>query len=149
MSTDFRPGRRIFARDLFDGRLAKFGVHEWRTPQEDQTPADGQDDLWVSLTLQNDHQRTLVDALGNYVWVSIDDDGSAAEFTSYGRNDADAILAAVAKAFETEIFSEEEPQFWGSETNEELYEHIREVSLARRKAQPLQDELAIEASPSH
>lgn len=82
-------------------------------------------------------------------WVSIDDDGSAAEFTSYGRNDADAILAAVAKAFETEIFSEEEPQFWGFETNEELYEHIREVSLARRKAQPLQDELAIEASPSH
>ena len=99
--------------------------------------------------MQNDHKRTLVDALGNYVWVSIDDDGSAAEFTSYGRNDADAILAAVAKAFETEIFSEEEPQFWGFETNEELYEHIREVSLARRKAQPLQDELAIEVSPSH
>jgi hypothetical protein len=29
MSTDFTPKRNIFARDLFDGRLAKFEIHEW------------------------------------------------------------------------------------------------------------------------
>src|SRR5437762_2881194 len=118
MSDDFTPGRRIFARDLFDGRLAKFGVHEWVTPQEDLTPNDGQDnDLRVWFTSQSDQKRTLTDVQGNYLWVSIDDDGSVAIFTRYGRYDADAILAAVAEAFETEIFSEDEPQFWGFETN--------------------------------
>src|ERR1700738_2082099 len=138
MSTDFTPGRRIFARDLFDGRLAKFGVHEWVTPKGDQAPNDGQDnDFWVWGTSQDDQSRTLTDGQGNYLWVSIDDDGSVAIFTRYGRNDTDAVLAAVAEAFETEIFSEHEPQFWGFETNEELDGHIREISLGiSNKAQP-------------
>jgi hypothetical protein len=130
MSTDFTPGRRIFARDLFDGRLAKFGVHEWVTPQQ-ETPSDGEDyDLPVWGTSQDDKKRTLTDGQSNYLWVFINDDGSVALFTRYGRNDSDAILAAAAKAFETEIFSEDEPQFWGFETNEELDGYIREISLA-------------------
>lgn len=129
MSTDFRPERNIFARDLFDDRLAKFGVHEWVAP--DQAPDDGQDnDLWVLLTSQDAQKRTLTDGQGNYLWVSIDDDGVVAVFTRYGRNDTHAILGAVAEAFETEIFSEDEPQFWGFETNEELEGHIRGISLA-------------------
>lgn len=138
MSSDFRQRLHILARDLFDGRLAKFGILECVTPQEDQAPNDDQlvlwvDDVWELLTLQDDHNRTLVDALGNCVWVYIDDHGSVVEFTSYGCNDPDAILAAVAEAFETEIFSEHEPQFWGFETFEELYEDIEDG----RKAQPL------------
>jgi hypothetical protein len=122
MSTDFTPGRRIFAHDLFDGRLGKFGVHEWITPQDDQTPTDGQiTDSWVLCTSQDDQKRTLTDGLGNYLWVFIDDDGSVELFTRYGwQNDTDAVLAAVAEAFETEIFSEHEPQFWGCETNGRL-----------------------------
>jgi hypothetical protein len=136
MSDDFRLGRCIFARDLFDGRLATFGVHEWVAP--DQAPDDGQDnDLWVLLTSQDAQKRTLTDGQGNYLWVSIDDDSAVAVFTRYGRNDAHAILGAVAEAFETEILSEDEPQFWGFETNEELEEHMREVSSANsNKAQP-------------
>jgi hypothetical protein len=106
MSTDFRPERNIFARDLFDGRLAKFGVDEWRTSHEGQA-------------------RCLSDNQGNYLWVLIDDDGDVAEFTENGwDNDTDTILAAVAEAFETEIFSEHEPQYWGCETNEELDRYI-------------------------
>jgi hypothetical protein len=101
MSTDFRPGRRIFARDVFDGRLAKFGVDERRTPDEGQA-------------------RCLSDGQGNYLWVSIDDDGEVVDLTEYGLNKTDAILAAVAEAFETEIFSEHEPPYWGCETNEEF-----------------------------
>jgi hypothetical protein len=129
MSTDFTPGRRIYTRDLFDGRLEKFGVHEWVAP--DRAPNDGQDnDLWVLLTLQSAQARILTDGQGNYLWVSIDDDGSVAIFTRYGRNDSDGILAAVTAAFETEIFSEDEPQFWGFETNEELDGYIREIYLA-------------------
>ncbi len=88
------------------------------------------------LTSQGDRKRCLTDGQGNYLWVSIDNEGSVAEFTGYGRNDTNAILAAVAETFETEIFSEDEPQFWGFETNEELYEHIREISSTRNQAQP-------------
>jgi hypothetical protein len=136
MSTDFTPGRRIYARDLFDGRLATFAVHEWVAP--DQAPDDGQDnDLWVLFTSQDAQSRTLTDGHGNYVWVSINVDGSVAILTRYGRNDTDAILSAVAEAFETEIFSEDEPQFWGFETNEELEGYIRGISSAISKgAQP-------------
>jgi hypothetical protein len=130
MSTDFRLRPRIFACDLFGGRLAKFGVREWVAPQQDHT--DGQvDDLWF-LSSQDDHKRTLVDAQGNYVWVYIDDNGTVTELTRYGHNDANVILAAAAEAFETKIFSEHEPQFWGFETEEELLAHI---SLARNEAQ--------------
>ena len=129
MSDDFRLGRGIFARDLFDGRLATFGVHEWVAP--DRAPNDGQDnDLSVLLTLQSAQKRTLTDGQGNYLWVWIDDDGAVEFFTRYGRNDAVAILAAVADAFETEILSEDEPQFWGFETNEELERHITEIPVA-------------------
>ena len=106
MSTDFRPERNIFARDLFDGRLAKFGIHEWDTPHEHRT-------------------RSLTDGRDNYLCVLVDDDGSVGEFTTHNYcNDPYAILAAVAKAFETEIFSEHEPQYWGCETNEELDRYI-------------------------
>jgi hypothetical protein len=91
----------------------------------------------VLLTLQSAQKRTLTDGQGNYLWVSINDDGSVAILTGYGRNDTDAILAAVAESFETEIFSEHEPQFWGFETNEELEGRMRELSLAISKgAQP-------------
>jgi hypothetical protein len=126
MSTDFTPGLRIFARNLFDGRLATFGVHEWVAP--DQAPDDGQDnDLWVLLTSQDAQKRTLTDGQGNYLWVSIDDDGAVAVFTRYGRNDTHAILGAVAEAFETEIFSEDEPRFWGFETDEVGRAHERDL----------------------
>jgi hypothetical protein len=102
MSTDFRPERNIFARDLFDGRLAKFGVNEWKTPLEGQA-------------------RCLTDGQGNYLWVSIDDDDEVVDLTENGwDNNTDFILAAVAEAFEIEIFSEHEPQYWGCETNDEF-----------------------------
>jgi hypothetical protein len=135
MSDDFTPGRRIFARDLFDGRLEKFGIREWVAP--DRVPNDGQDnDLWALLTSQDEQSKTLTDRKGNYLWVSIDDDGAVEIFTRYGRNDSDGILAAVAEAFETEIFSEEEPQFWGFATNEEFEMYMREISSANsNKAQ--------------
>lgn len=104
MSHDFRPERNIFACDLFDGRLAKFGVHEGPPPNENQV-------------------RTLVDGQGHGLGVWIDDDGDVSDFVArrWDRN-TDAILAAVAEAFETEIFSEHEPQYWGCETHEEFLE---------------------------
>jgi hypothetical protein len=124
MSDDFTPGRRISARNLFDGRLEKFGIHEWVVPH--RAPNPGQDnDLLALLTSQDEQSKALTDRKGNYLWVSIDDEGCVAIFTRYGRNDSVGILAAVAEAFETEMFSEHQPQFWGFVTNDEWEMYIR------------------------
>jgi hypothetical protein len=39
--------------------------------------------------------------------------------TRYGINNPTKILQAIAEAFDTDIFSEHEPQFWGFHTQEE------------------------------
>jgi hypothetical protein len=109
VSTDFKPQRRIFARDLFDGRLDEFSVREWGTPSQ--------------------HQRALTDGRENYLVVQIDDNGSVHEFTRYAWcNDPNTILAAVAEAFQTDIYSEHEPQYWGCETHEEVEKYLKEIS---------------------
>jgi hypothetical protein len=101
MSIDFKPRGRIFASEMFDGRLKKFGVRE---------DSDGAIDT-----------RWLTDGRKNYLCVWINDAGRVVEFTRYmWCGDPNRILAAVAEAFETEIFSEFEPQYWGFETWEEM-----------------------------
>jgi hypothetical protein len=103
------------AHDLFDGRLAKFGVHEGTREKIQDV-------------------RVLTDGRDNYVTVWINDDGSVLEFTRYfGRGDPNRILAAVAEAFETEIFSEHEPQYWGCETKEEMEKYLIEICTAAKK----------------
>ena len=60
MSTYYAPFNKIHARDLFDGRLEKFGVRE--QPTADTTEAskcltDGRNCLWVSI---NDRFTTAI-----------------------------------------------------------------------------------------
>ena len=111
MSTDFQPQKRILARELFDGRLKKFG------DREDMEPTEG--------------VRWLTDGRENYLCVWVNDAGCVLEFTKYAWcGDPNHILAAVAEAFETEIFSEHEPQCWGFATWEEM-----EASTYRRHPQ--------------
>lgn len=106
MSTDFRPRDCMLASELFDGRLKKFGCRE-----------HGQAD---------EFGRCLTDGRGNYLFVCIDDAGRAVEFTKHGsRNDPHHILTAIAQTFDTQIFSEDEPRFWGVETWEEIYTRAR------------------------
>jgi hypothetical protein len=101
MSTDYRPLKKIHARDLFSGRLAQFGVREH----------------FNEHTTEN--QGVLTDGR-NYLWVYIGDDGLVTVFTRYFPNGAPGkILDALSEAFDTDIVSEYEPQFWGFETREE------------------------------
>jgi len=101
MSTYYRLLGKVLARDLFDGCLAEFGVREHVNPET------------------NENHRMLTDSQ-NYLWVYIGDDGFVGSLTRYAPNgDPTEILNAVAKAFDVEIVSEYEPQYWGFETQEE------------------------------
>jgi hypothetical protein len=53
-------------------------------------------------------------------WVRIGEDGLVTRMTRYAPNGAPGkILRAIAEEFDTEIFSEYEPQYWGFATVEE------------------------------
>jgi hypothetical protein len=84
----------------FDGRLEDFGVREHRAPETTES------------------ERCLTDGR-NYLWVYIDKDGFIGCLSRYGGNCPQKILAAVAEAFETDIVSEYQPQFWEFDTQEE------------------------------
>jgi hypothetical protein len=101
MSTDYAPFEKVTASALFDGSLEKFGVREHVKPDE---------------TSKN--SRCLTDGR-NFLWVYIDDAGLVTCLSRYGANAPGKILNAIAQAFDTDIFSEYEPQFWGFDTQEE------------------------------
>lgn len=101
MSTDYRPlNKKIAVRDLFDGRLEEFGVREVITKDT------------------NGLNRCLTDGY-HYLWTYVDEGNFAESFTRYAGNVAHKILAAIEAAFDVEIVSEHQPQFWGFDTEEE------------------------------
>src|SRR5215813_13719062 len=101
MSTSYRPFKKVHASNLFDGRLEAFGFRDHVTPDE-----------------TTERRRCLTDGR-NYLWVYIADSGFVSRLVRYGGNAPGKILNAVAEAFETDIVSEYEPQFWGFDTEEE------------------------------
>jgi|ERR1700683_3662757 len=100
MSTSYAPIKKVRAYDLFDGRLEEAGVREAVT--DDTTPTS----------------RCLTDGR-NYLWVNITEDGYISNLRRYGGNAPSKILSALAQAFDTDIVSEYEPQYWGFQTEEE------------------------------
>lgn len=100
MSTEYATLKKILACDLFDGRLGRFNVFEHLNDEANET------------------KRCLSDSR-NYVWVHIDANGFVACITRYGRNAPRKILDAISDAFDTDIVSEYEPEYWGFDTQEE------------------------------
>ncbi|WP_316189202.1 hypothetical protein [Bradyrhizobium sp. SZCCHNS1054] len=100
MSTDFTLSKKVTARDLFGGQLEKFGVRE-------HVRSD-----------TSERSRSLTDGR-SYLTVYVADDGFVGCLTRYGANAPGKILNAIAEVFETEIFSEYQPQFFGFATQEE------------------------------
>src|SRR5262249_44032485 len=98
MSMDYRLKKRVRLADLIDGRLEKFGV--WEQPIPGAT---------------SDQEKCLTDG-NDHLWAYADGNGFVESLTRYGRSDNDSILAAIEKTFDTEIFSELEPQYWGYDT---------------------------------
>jgi hypothetical protein len=111
MSTNYVPLKKIPGCELFDGRLEKFGVRDHVKPDE-----------------TTEKSRLLSDGR-NYLWVYIDDDGFVGSFTRYAPNGAPGkILTAVANVFDTDIFSEYQPQYWGFDTEEEWHAALHELN---------------------
>jgi len=98
----------VSACDLFGGRLEDWGIREQADSKTDE------------------RNRCLTDGR-NYVWVSIAEDGLVASLSRYGANAPRKILHAIAETFDTEIFSEHEPQYWGYSTQEEWEADIRQM----------------------
>ena len=100
MSTDYILSESIRMEDLFDGRLESYGITEHT--EDGTTSAE---------------KRCLTDGR-NWIWVYGEKDVDCLK--RFGMMNAPGkILGAIADAFETEIFSEYEPQFWGFDTAEE------------------------------
>jgi hypothetical protein len=102
MSTNYRLEKSVRAADVLDGRLVVFGVREQLNEST------------------NEAVKCLTDGR-NCVWLYIDDDGFVSSLTRYRANAPSKILRAIATSFETEIFSEYEPQFWGFDSEEEWH----------------------------
>ena len=101
MSVDFRPLVDLRVPDLFDGRLERFSVHELRKENASS----------ISTS------RFLTDGL-NSLCVSGRVDGSLQCLTRYGLNDPNYILSCIAEAFATDIVREDQPQYWGFDSQE-------------------------------
>ena len=101
MSTDYSPSNKICIHELLDGRLENFGVRQ-------------------EMNAETSAQQACLTDGNNFLWVYIDDEGFVTTFTRYTPNGAPGkILSAISEAFDTDIFSEYEPQFWGFDTQEE------------------------------
>jgi len=100
MSIDFTFEKKVWFDELFDGRLEKYGIREKFAGDR------------TSL-----FSRVLTDG-ENYLWVY--GEGTVSCMTSYYPNGNPLkILKAIIKSFNTDIYSEFEPQYWGYETQEE------------------------------
>jgi hypothetical protein len=123
MSTDCRLSEQIKASALFDGRLEALGIREHINPDE---------------TSQN--KRCLTDGCNNFLWIHIDDAGLVTTLTRYAPNgDPLMILNSIANAFNTDIFTEYEPQFWGFDTEEEMEAALEKIAM-QHKAKDLKFE---------
>jgi hypothetical protein len=101
MSTDYRLLKNVLSCDIFDGRLEEFGVREHFN---DET---------------TEQSRMLTDGR-NYLWLDVDDAGFVTCLTRYLPNgNPSKILNAIAEAFDADIVSQYEPEFWDFETQEE------------------------------
>jgi len=125
MSTDYITSRKIRIEDLLDGRLEAFGVRDliapknyYTEPSEHWCFTDGKNFLWAHVT-----------------------DGYVDLFTSYAWSLSGRIREAISEAYDTEFFSEHEPQFWGFDTEEEWFAWVDERA---KKAKEQEDEFYAE-----
>ena len=102
MSTNFCTSTPIMADELFDGRLAMFGIKEHLNKERGK------------------HKRCLTDGRRNFLWVYNNEAGLVDCLTVYFPNGNPCrILSVIADVFGVEIHSEHEPRYWGVDTQEE------------------------------
>lgn len=110
MSCDYRFGEPVQMRDLFNGRLQQYGIVE----------------KVVRVTTET--CRVLIDERGNYLCVYANDRGYVTSMSRYGFQFPERILEMLSSTFNSEIYSEHEPEFYGCSSHEELDAWMRAVS---------------------
>jgi hypothetical protein len=121
MSIDYRTMTTIKFADLFDGRLARFGIVDGdKMIAADFVLGEGKIASGPLVKTPGFDVKSLTDG-ENYLTVFADDDGNLSLMTASALlvNNPYAILAAIAEVFATEIVSEYDHQFWGYDTAEE------------------------------
>jgi hypothetical protein len=124
MGSEYRAEKDIVASELFDGRLQKFGVREHGQARE--------------------NYRCLTDG-ENCLGVRIDDVGCVTGFERAWNGvwgNPEKILSVLSDAFETKIFSFQEPEYYGLYREEEKAAYSSKQTeieewLAIRKAEAL------------
>jgi hypothetical protein len=111
MSMYYRLRKSIKADELFDGRLEAFGVREEVRPE-------GTADRYPSF-MKVKEVRYLTDGR-NSMKVIVYESGVAAVTVRnpWGAPEGE-IFYAIAKAFDSDIVSDQQPEFWGFDTQEE------------------------------
>jgi hypothetical protein len=123
MSTDFRPMTPIQMDQLFDGRLAQFGIREEKTDTSDV------------------QRRCLTDGK-NYVWVYGTESGRVGSFSRNGANSASHIIGAIEDLFDVTIVSEHHPSFWGFATERAWLKPWENVEESERFLEDLKTYIA-------
>ena len=106
MSAEYKTSKRIATSDLFDGRLERYGIRE-------AVHEDWGDEYLRCLT--DGHNIIGVLLNDEYVW----------QFTRNSLAGGYGILSVIAEVFNVEIFSEDDPQYWGFETHEEFHQWMK------------------------
>jgi len=102
MFANFRASTPIMSNELFDGRLATFGIKEHLSKER------GKD------------KRCLADGRSNFLWAYINGNRSVSLLTLYfPMGNPCRILPVIADVFGVKMHSEREPEYWGFDTQEE------------------------------
>jgi hypothetical protein len=108
MSTTYSLRDKLLMASLFGNQLERYGIVEEPVPGT----------TW--------ERHRLLTQGNNSIWVDADDDG----YVSYLKHSGYPpfrILDAICEEFETTIYSEFHPQFWGFDTDEEWEAAMREL----------------------
>ena len=111
MSTYFGLCKSIKADELFDGRLEAFGVREEVRPE-------GTADRYPPY-MKVKEVRYLTDGQNSMEVVIYENGVACINVRNLWCAPEREILHAIAEAFETDIVSEHQPEYWGFDTQEE------------------------------
>ena len=115
MSTYYGLRKSIKADELFDGRLEAFGVREEVGPE-------GTADRYAPY-MKVKEVRYLTDAQNSMEVVIYENGVASLNVRNLWCAPEREILHAIAEAFDTDIVSEHQPEYWGFDTQEEWDAH--------------------------
>jgi hypothetical protein len=100
MSVSFRSDKCITINELFDGRLEKFGIIGITGRLKNEH-------FYSNLGYLKDSKNNALTVYAEHRWVR--------SFANFHGSNGTYILTKIGEVFDTEIYSENQPKYWGSE----------------------------------